>query len=368
MTPPLPLTVLAGLDRDAVADVAAGLLLTTPRLAVVWADPFTAELGYVQSRVTDSEGRCTEQTVELEHGCLSCAMREAVVRAVRRLAATGRYDAIVVHLHPGIEADAAILALDAELRGTARVDTVGVVVHAGWLDDLAGDADVTTRGIAVTPDDDRSAAMVVAAALDEASVLVLPGSVGDELTIEEHAALSTLCPDVVRLFPQTNLDVPARALVATRSYDPSTRTLFAGRGLLDAHQRLPAVSGALALVHWSADGRPLHPQRLREALDRIANGVIRSSGHLWVATHPDTAVHWYSAGDCLTLGPAGPWPGALRPNRVTLLGEALDEGHIRAVLDGCVLTDAEFRAGPAAWARLEDPFTEWRPADERGAA
>lgn len=369
MTPPIPVTVLAGFDRDAVADVAAGMLLTTPRLAVVWVDPFTAELGWVQSRVTDSDGRCTEQIVELEHGCLSCAMREAVVRAVRRLARTGRYDAVVVHLHPGVEADAAVPALAAELHGTAVIDTVGLVVHAGWLDDLAGDADVAARGIAVAPEDERSAAMVLAAALDEASVLLLPGTVGDGLTIDEHAALCTLCPDAVRLFPQTALDVPAAALVRTGSYDAAARGLFGGRGLLDPGLRLPAVSGSLTLVHWDAVGRPLHPVRLRAALDALADGVIRSTGHLWVATHPDTVVHWYSAGDCLVLGPAGSWPSRPRRNRVSFLGEALDADRMRSVLDGCLVTDAEFAAGPAAWARFDDPFPEWRPAtDEKGAA
>jgi hypothetical protein len=50
--PPVPLTVLCGFDRHAVADTAAVLLLGGSRVASVWTDPFTADLGYVQTRAT----------------------------------------------------------------------------------------------------------------------------------------------------------------------------------------------------------------------------------------------------------------------------------------------------------------------------
>jgi hypothetical protein len=32
---------------------------------------------------------------------------------------------------------------------------------------------------------------------------------------------------------------------------------------------------------------------------------------------------------------------------------------IEAALDACLLTDAEAERGPAAWARLPDPFGDW---------
>lgn len=355
----VPLTVLTGFDRDAVGDVAAGLLLTTPRLACVSTDLFTVELGYVQSRVTDGDGRSADRAHPLQDGCLTCTLRDVMVGAVRELSHDGRYDSVVVQLPPGLESDVALAWLD-DLRGTAHVDTVAGLLHEGWLDDLAGDAEVDARGVPLWPRDSRSAAMVLAAALDAASVVVLPGDIGDRMDLDEHAALSVLCPDVMRLFPQTTLDVPAAALLRTGSYDELRRGLFAARGLLDPQLTLPAVSGRIELVRWQREGRPLHPQRLRDALDRLADGVIRSDGHLWVANRPDDAVHWYSAGDCLTLGPAGRWPSTRRVNHVAFLGEALSADHVHEVLDACLLTDAEFAAGPIAWARLDDPFVEWQ--------
>jgi hypothetical protein len=97
--------VLCGFDRHAVADAAAALLLAGPRLALIWADPVTAELGYVQTRVTDSAGRRTDQAVGLGHDCLSCTLHAAVARTLCRLRPTGRYDAILINMHPGFEAD-----------------------------------------------------------------------------------------------------------------------------------------------------------------------------------------------------------------------------------------------------------------------
>src|SRR6201999_4089142 len=41
------------------------------------------------------------------HGCLSCAMCEAVGGAVHDLIAAERYDVALIHLDPGVEADAA---------------------------------------------------------------------------------------------------------------------------------------------------------------------------------------------------------------------------------------------------------------------
>ena len=89
--PPVPLTVLCGFDRHAVADTAAALLLAGSRLAAVWADPFTAELGYVQTRVTDSDGRYADQAFAVQEGCLPSTVRAATVHAVRRLHRTGRH-------------------------------------------------------------------------------------------------------------------------------------------------------------------------------------------------------------------------------------------------------------------------------------
>lgn len=37
----------------------------------------------------------------------------------------------------------------------------------------------------------------------------------------------------------------------------------------------------------------------------------------------------------------------------------MDEQSLRAMLDGCLLSDKEMEGGPDAWSRLEDPLPSW---------
>ena len=390
----IPLTILCGFDRHAVADIAAALLLAGSRLALVWADPFTADLGFLQTRVTDSDGRCTDQTVSLGRGFVSRALDAAVARAVRRLRRTGRYDAILIHLHPGIEADAAIDVLSAELSGVAVVDTVALYLHPGWLDNLSGDATARAMRISVTGADSRFAAPILASDLTAATVVIAPAVAAGVCDPAEGAVLSILAPDAVQLHPATPLDVPPAQLVHTGRFELEMLDPLAPRGLLDAGLALPAGSGTLRLVRWAA-GRPVHPQRLHDAIGELADGVIRSTGFLRFATRSHQVVLWDSAGSSLILGlpdtapadqvgasrlvsrarpqprqpardPAGlSWPVG---NHLAFLGDSLSSQHIQHVLNSCLLTDAELAGGPAGWRQLNDPFPRWEADDEARAA
>ncbi|MBP2363632.1 hypothetical protein JOF59_006124 [Streptomyces clavifer] len=53
-------------------------------------------------------------------------------------------------------------------------------------------------------------------------------------------------------------------------------------------------------VRWRAR-RPVHPQRLADALAKVMRGVTRSRGHLWLSSRPDSVVTWRSAGAHLDL-------------------------------------------------------------------
>jgi len=53
---------------------------------------------------------------------------------------------------------------------------------------------------------------------------------------------------------------------------------------------------------------------------------------------------------------------------LVIIGQHLDEAALRAALDACLLTDAELGAGPADWAKLEDPWPAWPTPEEARAA
>jgi hypothetical protein len=48
-----------------------------------------------------------------------------------------------------------------------------------------------------------------------------------------------------------------------------------------------------------------------------------------------------------------------RRQELVLIGQELDEANLRARLDACLLSDAEFALGPMIWRSFTDPFGEW---------
>ncbi|QLH26853.1 GTP-binding protein [Streptomyces sp. Rer75] len=145
--------------------------------------------------------------------------------------------------------------------------------------------------------------------------------------------------------------------------------------------RRRGVDHGVVSVLWRSR-RPLHPERLAEGLPQIMPAVVRSRGHLWVATRPDAVISWRSAGRHLELREAGRWLGdgdtegwrAASPQRRTLAswywddyygerrneivftGAEMDQFGLRAVLDAALLDDRELALGADRWSCLPDPL------------
>lgn len=134
-------------------------------------------------------------------------------------------------------------------------------------------------------------------------------------------------------------------------------------------------------VLWRAR-RPLHPERLADALGTVMCGVVRSRGHLWLSSRPESIVTWRSAGPHLELREAGSWlePDTRRAweavspqrrtlaswfwhdyygerrNEITFTGTDLDAQRIRSALSAALLTDAELSLGREGWTSIPDPL------------
>ncbi|MEU4095841.1 GTP-binding protein [Streptomyces sp. NPDC026673] len=132
---------------------------------------------------------------------------------------------------------------------------------------------------------------------------------------------------------------------------------------------------------WRAR-RPLHPQRLFDVLGTVMFGVLRSRGHLWLCSRPESVVGWRSAGPHLEMAESGRWlqegdaPAwraasaqrrtlaswfwheqfGERRNEIAFTGTLLDHRRIRTALDAAVLDDAELALGPRSWASVHDPL------------
>jgi hypothetical protein len=110
-------------------------------------------------------------------------------------------------------------------------------------------------------------------------------------------------------------------------------------------------------ARWCA---PLLPRRAAHRPNRLARSPPRRSA-LWTAALPeaqrppgwrDDAAGWHPAwGD--------------RCQQLVWIGVGMDEAGLRAMLDGCLLTDAEMALGPDGWAAaFEDDLPPWEEGGE----
>lgn len=123
--------------------------------------------------------------------------------------------------------------------------------------------------------------------------------------------------------------------------------------------------------------RPLHPGRLGHLLqERIDSGefgqVVRSAGFCRLATRPGLVGQWDQVGAVISISPLAADADLAQGDELLCLGQDLavigidlHRERLVAALDRTALTEAEFAAGPSAWAQFADPFPAWPTATDR---
>ncbi|MEU7095666.1 CobW family GTP-binding protein [Kitasatospora aureofaciens] len=399
----LPVTVLGGLAtgvRDCAADLAR---IEVPGLAVlavrVNSQGRTASWSW---RLYERSGPVDGGSVTLPRPCSSHLLPSALLPVLLRAARTGRHRHLLLTLPPGMQADLVALGLlDGRARGQAladdvRIDAVAAAVDLSRIeDDLSGGDRLVDHHLGLGPDDRRTLPETAARHLEAADVVVT-ASMNDP----DPAASARAVALVHHLAP--------RAAMAHVCHDPLTGALrlpdlspLVGGNLFDAdrvrdrHGPLPIPRQprrpefGVRTTHWSSR-RPLHAQRLHDALEQICAGVIRGRGHLWLANRPQSIHRWESAGEHLAIETAGTWlpeqdDSAWRsasPQRrtfaalfwdpyygerrceLTLTGIDLDVPALHRLLDSCLLTDAELALGMhRRQLSDDDPFADALGAD-----
>src|SRR5690606_31029475 len=119
---------------------------------------------------------------ELEHACLSCAVREDLIPALQRLQALGRWSGAVVALPITADSSPVTRAVHEEtltggrLRGS-QLSAVLCVIDACSIEfDALGAEYLPVRGTALVDDDVRVVGEVLAPMLAHADVVVAHGS------------------------------------------------------------------------------------------------------------------------------------------------------------------------------------------------
>lgn len=250
------------------------------------------------------------------------------------------------------------------------------------------------RGLATSPDDDRTVADVLIEQIEAATVLVL--SQADHVDI---AARRTLVALLHALNPRARVVESGHAdtalLQAAAPYDVDAAEAGAGWAALLRGGSVPADAEVSGFAYCRR--RPFHPQRFFDLMHtdwlRMHGAVLRSRGYFWLASRMALSGSWEQAGGACRHGAAGVWwsaaeaadwpedhalraeialrlqdgdapaPYGDRMQELAFIGHQLDEAALVEKLDACLLTDAEMAAGPEAWAALPDPFPEWEADD-----
>lgn len=371
----LPVVLVGGLHSEARQRVVDSLLQTVPGSVALHHDLSTAaEHGTVVRHVRDASGELSRGDTPLVNDCACCALREDLVPELERLADAGLTRLAVVELWDSVEPKAMAEAIAQHGGDTLRVTNVITAVEPALvLPCLANGDDLAEAGLAAATNDQRTVGDTWARQLEYAPVLaVLESAEADD---QDRALLTQLHPTARRV----NARSPELAELAFADFDVDA----AAAAQHPACALLPqeADEAGVTTLVWRRH-RPFHPERLYQALEELCCAAARSRGRFWLADRPDTLLAWDAAGGALCVESAGPWLASLpdaawemvppirraaaaldwhpehgdRCQHLTFTSPGLDRDGLTRVLESCLLTEAEYAAGPEAWRHLPAAF------------
>ena len=341
--------------------------------------------------------RTDEKLVEMTNGCICCTLRDDLLREVRTLAESRRFDYLLIE-STGISEPLPVAATfdfrdeDGDsLSDVAQLDTMVTVVDAvNLLKDYASSDFLTARGEALDGDR-RTLVDLLVEQIEFADVIVL-NKIDDASPAQRDAARS-----IIRA-----LNPDADIVEASFGRVPFERILDTGRFDFEKAQQHPLwfkelygfadhtpeteEYGVTNFVYRAR--KPFDPAKFDAFIKSSWPGVIRAKGHFWLATRPQwlgeisqagaivrtEALGFWWASVPMTRWPDNPewrkrvrqhWDAVYGDHRqeIVFIGTGMDESTIRARLDAC-LVDGDAVMDTDAWSALPDPFPVWRRADE----
>ncbi len=338
--------------------------------------------------------RADEKLVEMSNGCICCTLREDLLIEIRRLAAQGRFDYLLIE-STGISEPLPVAETftfrdeDGSLSDVARLDTMVTVVDAfNFLRDYASHDSLAARGETLGDEDRRTVVDLLIEQVEFCDVMVLNKT--DLIAPDELARLEAI---LRKLNPRADIvhgafgKVPLGRVLDTGRFDFEAAAQAPGwlRELRGEHVPETQEYGIGSFVFRAR--RPFHPQRLWDWMQEEWPGVVRSKGYFWLVTRPAFAASWSQAGPVTRHGAAGYWWAALprerwpedadsrarivadwdpiygdRCQELVLIGIGMDEAELRARLQACLMTQEEMSRPADELATIRDPFPAWGAA------
>ncbi|EON24571.1 cobalamin synthesis CobW domain protein [Nocardioides sp. CF8] len=347
-----PLVVVTGVDTMAMDSTLMSLAWDLPRAVSVrhHIDPHSQVLTRV---VSDADGIVEKEHIQLEHACVSCALREDILPTLERLARDDRWSAIVSGLPTATEAGqlAHTLGTNSRLARHLKLSSVVAAVGGGGVvRDLLSDDTLEERCVHTNPDDDRGVGEVACAQIEFADVVVLDTDPGAEATDLVRAMAR---PDAPLVTGADQLD--GAALTAQRHQSTLAHQWCAAETNVSA----PALGSSRAWRLDLSSSRPFHPERLLDRIELLGTGAHRSRGSFWLPTRPGALLEWSGAGGQLSIGSYSAWGRRTPLTRLIFTGLGQPPSTLGPAFEDILLTPQEAQLDHHSWSVLEDGLEPW---------
>ena len=323
--------------------------------------------------------RTEEKLVEMSNGCICCTLREDLMIEVEKLAKAQKFDYLIIE-STGISEPipvAQTFSFESEdgsidLSRFSYVDTMVTVVDAfNFLKDFSSPQYLKDRNLTDIEGDERTIVNLLTDQVEFANVILLNKT--DLVTEPDlrnlYDIINKLNPDA-RIIPTNHSKVNLQEVINTGLFDFEKAESSAGwiKELENEHIPETEEYGIGSFVYRRK--KPFHPNRFLDFIQhKFPKNIIRSKGLFWIASRPDQALVWSSAGGSLKTDPAGVWwdsmPFSERINyadfvnnqqmiesewssdfgdrkiELVFIGQQLDVSAITNKLDECLLNEKE---------------------------